>query len=119
MNGFWRIIGLAAVFIAVYQLWKHCRINERISNNSLFLGVIASFLLIEAIDKLTIGYLYSCFGKICYNRFIGFWIDIMLVGIMFRKPNEELTQREVLWARIQGVLSIAIFSWYFMYYLCK
>ena len=116
---FWAVIGLVTVFNALYQLRKAYKKSENISKNSLFLGSVTVVLLVEAIDKLTIDWLYSYLGRIYYNRLIGVLFDVLLIGISFREPNEGLSYKEAIWARIQVLSSAAIFSWYFMYYLCK
>ena len=116
---FWAAIGLVTVVNALYQLGKAYKKSENISKNSLFLGAVTVVLLVEAVDKLTIDWLYSYLGRIYYNRLIGVLFDVLLIGISFREPNEGLSHKEAIWARIQVLSSAAIFTWYFMYYLCK
>ena len=116
---FWRIMGLGTVFNALYQLGKAYKKSESISKNSLFLGTVTIVLLLEILDALTIDWLSDYLGRIYYNRFIGVLLDAMLIGIAFREPNEGLSYKEAVWARIQVLSGAAFFSWYFMYYLCK
>ena len=116
---FWRIMGLGTVFNALYQLGKAYKKSESISKNSLFLGTVTIVLLLEILDALTIDWLSDYLGRIYYNRFIGVLLDAMLIGIAFREPNEGLSYKEAVWARIQVLSSAAIFSWLFMYYFCK
>ena len=119
MNEILMATGLSAVLITLYRLWVLYKRSTQISKNSLFIGSVLVVLCIEAVDKLTINWLCNYLGEIHYNRLIGGLIDAMMIGILFRKPNEGLSYKKAIWARIQILCSIAIFSWYFMYYLCK
>ena len=116
---FWRIIDLGTVFNALYQLGKAYKKSGSISKNSLFLGTVTVVLLVEAVDMLTIDWLYNCLGRIYYNRLIGVLFDIILIGLLFRNPTPGLSHREIIVGKLQLLSSAAIFSWYFMYYLCK
>ena len=116
---FWRITGLGTVFNALYQLGKAYKKSGSISKNSLFLGTVAVVLCVEAIDKLTIDWLYNYLGRIYYNRLIGVLFDIILIGLLFRNPTPGLSHREIIIAKLQLLSSAAIFSWLFMYYFCK
>ena len=112
-------IGLSAAFITLYRLWVLYKRSTQISKNSLFLGAIWIVLCVEAIDKLTIDWLYNYLGRIYYNRLIGGLIDAMMIGVLFREPNEGLSHREIIIAKLQLLSSAAMSSWFFMYYLCK
>ena len=112
-------IGLSAAFITLYRLWVLYKRSTQISKNSLFLGAILIVLCIEAVDMLTINWLYSYLGYIYYNRLIGGLIDAMMIGVLFREPNEGLSHREIIIAKLQVLSGAAIFSWLFMYYFCK
>ena len=112
-------IGLSAAFITLYRLWVLYKRSTQISKNSLFLGAILIVLCVEAIDKLTIDWLYNYLGRIYYNRLIGGLIDAILLGALFREPNEGLSHREIIIAKLQVLSGAAIFSWLFMYYFCK
>ena len=116
---FWAVIGLVTVFNALYQLGKAYKKSENISKNSLFLGTIAVVLLVEAIDKLTINWLYSYLGRIYYNWLIGILIDSIFIGAALRKTEKKFTPKERLVNNLRLVYCLAVFSWYFMYYLCK
>ena len=116
---FWRIMDLGTVFNALYQLGKAYKKSGSISKNSLFLGTVAVVLCIEAIDKLTIDWLYNYLGRIYYNRLIGGLIDAIFIGAALRKTKKQLTPKERLLDNLSLVYCLAIFSWYFMYYLCK
>ena len=116
---FWRITGLGTVFNALYQLGKAYKKTENISKNSLFLGTVTIILLLEILDALTIDWLSDYLGRIYYNRLIGGLIDAILLGALFREPNEGLSHREIIIAKLQLLSSAAIFSWLFMYYFCK
>ena len=116
---FWAVIGLVTVFNALYQLGKAYKKSENISKNSLFVGTVTVVLLLEAVDKLTIDWLYSYLGRIYYNRLIGGLFDAILLGALFRDPPPGLSHREIIIAKLQLLSSAAIFSWLFMYYFCK
>ena len=116
---FWAVIGLVTVFNALYQLGKAYKKSESISKNSLFLGTIAVVLLVEAIDKLTIDWLYNYLGKVYYNRLIGVLFDAIPIGALFRDPTPGLSHREIIVGKLQLLGGAALLSWYFMYYLCK
>ena len=112
-------IGLSAAFITLYRLWVLYKRSTQISKNSLFLGAILIVLCIEAVDMLTINWLYSYLGYIYYNRLIGGLIDAIFIGALFRDPPPGLSHREIIIAKLQLLSSAAIFSWLFMYYFCK
>ena len=112
-------IGLSAAFITLYRLWVLYKRSTQISKNSLFLGAILIVLCVEAIDKLTIDWLYNYLGRIYYNRLIGILIDSIFIGAAFRKTEKKFTPKERLVSKLRLVYCLAIFSWYFMYYLCK
>ena len=116
---FWRITGLGTVFNALYQLGKAYKKSESISKNSLFLGTVTIILLLEILDALTIDWLSDYLGRIYYNRLIGGLIDSILLGALFRDPVPGLSHREIIVGKLQLLSSAAIFSWLFMYYLCK
>ena len=116
---FWAVIGLVTVFNALYQLGKAYKKTENISKNSLFLGTVTVVLFVEAVDMLTIDWLYNYLGRIYYNRLIGVLFDIILIGLLFRNPTPGLSHREIIVGKLQLLSSAAMFSWYFMYYLCK
>ena len=116
---FWRITGLGTVFNALYQFWKAYKKRDNISKNTLFLETVALVLLVEAIDMLTIDWLYNYLGRIYYNRLIGGLFDAILLGALFRDPPPGLSHREIIIAKLQLLSSAAIFSWLFMYYFCK
>ena len=116
---FWRITGLGTVFNALYQLGKAYKKTENISKNSLFLGTVAVVLCVEAIDKLTIDWLYNYLGRIYYNRLIGGLIDSIFIGAALRKTKKQLPPKERLLNNLRLVYCLVFFSWYFMYYLCK
>ena len=116
---FWAVIGLVTVFNALYQLGKAYKKTENISKNSLFLGAIWIVLCVEAIDKLTIDWLYNYLGRIYYNRLIGGLIDAIFIGAALRKTKKQLTPKERLLDNLSLVYCLVFFSWYFMYYLCK
>jgi len=116
---FWRITGLGTVFNALYQLGKAYKKTENISKNSLFLGTVTVVLLVEAVDMLTIDWLYNYLGRIYYNRLIGGLFDAILLGALFRDPPPGLSHREIIIAKLQLLSSAAMSSWFFMYYLCK
>jgi len=116
---FWRITGLGTVFNALYQLGKAYKKSESISKNSLFLGTVTIILLLEILDALTIDWLSDYLGRIYYNRLIGGLIDSILLGALFRDPVPGLSHREIIVGKLQLLSSAAMFSWLFMYYLCK
>ena len=116
---FWRITGLGTVFNALYQLGKAYKKSGSISKNSLFLGTVALVLLVEAVDMLTIDWLYNYLGRIYYNRLIGVLFDTILLGALFRDPAPRLSHREIIVGKLQLLSSATIFSWLFMYYFCK
>ena len=116
---FWTVIGLVTVFNALYQFWKAYKKRDNISKNTLFLETVALVLLVEAIDMLTIDWLYNYLGRIYYNRLIGVLFDIILIGLLFRNPTPGLSHREIIVGKLQLLSGAAMFSWYFMYYLCK
>ena len=116
---FWRITGLGTVFNALYQLGKAYKKSGSISKNSLFLGTVAVVLCVEAIDKLTIDWLYNYLGRIYYNRLIGVLIDAIFIGAALRKTEKKVSPKEQLLDNLKLVYCLVFFSWYFMYYLCK
>ena len=116
---FWAVIGLVTVFNALYQLGKAYKKSENISKNSLFVGTVTVVLLLEAVDKLTIDWLYSYLGKVYYNRLVGVLIDSIFIGAALRKTEKKFTLKERLVNKLRLVYCLAIFSWFFMYYLCK
>ena len=116
---FWRITGLGTVFNALYQLGKAYKKSGSISKNSLFLGTVAVVLCVEAIDKLTIDWLYNYLGRIYYNRLIGGLIDAIFIGAALRKTEKKVSPKEQLLDNLKLVYCLVFFSWYFMYYLCK
>ena len=116
---FWAVIGLVTVFNALYQLGKAYKKSENISKNSLFVGTVTVVLLLEAVDKLTIDWLYSYLGKVYYNRLVGVLIDAIFIGAALRKTKKQLTPKERLVSKLRLVYCLVFFSWYFMYYLCK
>ena len=116
---FWAVIGLVTVFNALYQLGKAYKKSENISKNSLFVGTVTVVLLLEAVDKLTIDWLYSYLGKVYYNRLVGVLIDAIFIGAALRKTEKKFTLKERLVSKLRLVYCLVFFSWYFMYYLCK
>ena len=116
---FWRITGLGTVFNALYQLGKAYKKSGSISKNSLFLGTVAVVLCVEAIDKLTIDWLYNYLGRIYYNRLIGGLIDAIFIGAALRKTKKQLPPKERLLNKLRLVYCLVVFSWLFMYYFCK
>jgi len=116
---FWRIMNLGTVFNALYQLGKAYKKSGSISKNSLFLGTVTIILLLEILDALTIDWLSDYLGRIYYNRLIGGLIDSILLGALFRDPVPGLSHREIIVGKLQLLSSAAMFSWLFMYYLCK
>ena len=116
---FWRIMDLGTVFNALYQLGKAYKKSGSISKNSLFLGTVTIILLLEILDALTIDWLSDYLGRIYYNRLIGGLIDSILLGALFRDPVPGLSHREIIVGKLQLLSSAAMFSWLFMYYLCK
>ena len=116
---FWRITGLGTVFNALYQLGKAYKKTENISKNSLFLGTVTIILLLEILDALTIDWLSDYLGRIYYNRLIGGLIDAIFIGAALRKTKKQLPPKERLLNKLRLVYCLAIFSWFFMYYLCK
>ena len=116
---FWRIMDLGTVFNALYQLGKAYKKTENISKNSLFLGTVTVVLLVEAVDMLTIDWLYNYLGRIYYNRLIGVLIDAIFIGAALRKTEKKFTLKERLVNNLSLAYCLVFFSWYFMYYLCK
>ena len=116
---FWTVMGLVTVFNALYQFRKARKKRENIPKNDLFLETVALVLLVEAIDMLTIDWLYGYLGRIYYNWLIGILIDSILLGALFRDPAPGLSHREIIVGKLQLLGGAAILSWYFMYYLCK
>ena len=116
---FWRIMDLGTVFNALYQLGKAYKKSGSISKNSLFLGTVAVVLCVEAIDKLTIDWLYNYLGRIYYNRLIGGLIDAVFIGAALRKTKKQLPPKERLLNKLRLVYCLVVFSWLFMYYFCK
>ena len=116
---FWAVIGLVTVFNALYQLGKAYKKSENISKNSLFVGTVTVVLLLEAVDKLTIDWLYSYLGKVYYNRLVGVLIDAIFIGAALRKTEKKFTLKERLVNNLSLAYCLVFFSWYFMYYLCK
>ena len=116
---FWRIMNLGTVFNALYQLGKAYKKSGSISKNSLFLGTVAVVLCVEAIDKLTIDWLYNYLGRIYYNRLIGGLIDAIFIGAALRKTKKQLPPKERLLNNLRLVYCLVVFSWLFMYYFCK
>lgn len=112
-------IGIAYILIILYRLYTLSKKHNNVSKNSLFLGIIMTVLCLEAIDKLTINFLYNYLGKIYYYRLVGILIDSIFIGALFREPTEGLSYKEVLLGKVQILCSATIFTWYFMYYLCK
>ena len=113
------IIGLLTVLNALYQLGKAYKKSENISKNSLFVGTVTVVLLLEAVDKLTIDWLYNYLGRIYYNRLIGVLIDAIFIGAALRKTEKKVSPKEQLLDNLKLVYCLVFFSWYFMYYLCK
>ena len=111
-------IGFSAAVILLYQLAMMYKKNKNISKNNLMLGIVTSVLCVIIIDGLTTKWLICYLGKIYYCRFVGGVIDAILIIIMFRKPKEGLSRKDILVARFQGICCIVFFSWYLMYYLC-
>ena len=116
---FWAVIGLVTVFNALYQLGKAYKKSENISKNSLFVGTVTVVLLLEAVDKLTIDWLYSYLGKVYYNRLVGVLIDSIFIGAALRKTEKKFTLKERLVNNLSLAYCLVFFSWYFMYYLCQ
>ena len=116
---FWRIMDLGTVFNALYQLGKAYKKSGSISKNSLFLGTVAVVLCVEAIDKLTIDWLYNYLGRIYYNRLIGGLIDAIFIGAALRKTKKKLPPKERLLNKLRLVYCLVVFSWLFIYYFCK
>ena len=116
---FWTVIGLVTVFNALYQFGKARKKRENISKNDLFLETVALVLLVEAIDMLTIDWLYGYLGRIYYNWLIGILIDSIFIGAALRKTEKKFTPKERLVNNLSLVYCLVFFSWYFMYYLCK
>ena len=119
MNEIMVAFGISCVVISLYRLGVLYKKNTNISKNTLFLGTVTIILLLEMLDAFTIDWLSDYLGRIYYNRLIGGLIDAMLIGIAFREPNEGLSHREIIVGKLQLLSSAAMFSWYFMYYLCK
>ena len=116
---FWRIMNLGTVFNALYQLGKAYKKTENISKNSLFLGTVTVVLFVEAVDMLTIDWLYNYLGRIYYNRLIGGLIDAIFIGAALRKTKKQLPPKERLLNNLRLVYCLVVFSWLFMYYFCK
>ena len=112
-------IGLSSAFITLYRLWVLYKRSTQISKNSLFLGIVVIVLCIEAVDKLTINWLYRYLGKIYYNWLIGILIDSIFIGAALRKTEKKFTLKERLVNNLSLAYCLVFFSWYFMYYLCK
>ena len=119
MNEILMATGLSAVLITLYRLWILYKRSTQISKNSLFIGSVLVVLCVEAIDKLTIDWLYNYLGRIYYNRLIGGLIDAIFIGAALRKTKKQLTPKERLVSKLRLVYCLVFFSWYFMYYLCK
>ena len=119
MNEIMVAFGISCVVISLYRLGVLYKKNTNISKNTLFVGTVTTILLLEMLDAFTIDWLSDYLGRIYYNRLIGGLIDAMLIGIAFREPNEGLSHREIIVGKLQLLSSAAMFSWYFMYYLCK
>ena len=116
---FWTVMGLVTVFNALYQFRKARKKRENIPKNDLFLETVALVLLVEAIDMLTIDWLYGYLGRIYYNWLIGILIDSIFIGAALRKTEKKLSLREQLLDNLKLAYCLVFFSWYFMYYLCK
>ena len=112
-------IGLSSAVITLYRLWVLYKRSTQISKNSLFLGAIWIVLCVEAIDKLTIDWLYNYLGRIYYNRLIGGLIDAIFIGAALRKTKKQLPPKERLLNKLRLVYCLVFFSWLFMYYFCK
>ena len=119
MNEIMVAFGISCVVISLYRLGVLYKKNTNISKNTLFLGTVTIVLLLEMLDALTIDWLSDYLGRIYYNRLIGGLIDAILLGALFREPNEGLSHREIIIAKLQLLSSAAMSSWFFMYYLCK
>ena len=119
MNEIMVAFGISCVVISLYRLCVLYKKNTNISKNTLFLGTVTIVLLLEMLDAFTIDWLSDYLGRIYYNRLIGVLFDIILIGLLFRNPTPGLSHREIIIAKLQLLSGAAMFSWYFMYYLCK
>lgn len=89
------------------------------STNNLILGIIVFLLSFVAIDNLTVNYLFPQLGKRYYYWLVGALIDSIYIVAAFRKTEKKFTNKERLFNNLRLVYCLAVFSWYFMYYLCK
>ena len=119
MNEIMVAFGISCVVISLYRLGVLYKKNTNISKNTLFVGTVTTILLLEMLDAFTIDWLSDYLGRIYYNRLIGGLIDAILLGALFREPNEGLSHREIIIVKLQLLSSAAMSSWFFMYYLCK
>ena len=119
MNEIMVAFEISCVVISLYRLGVLYKKNTNISKNTLFLGAVTTVLLLEILDALTIDWLSDYLGRIYYNRLIGGLIDAIFIGAALRKTEKKFTLKERLVNKLRLVYCLAIFSWFFMYYLCK
>lgn len=119
MNQFWVGVGLAIVIFSLHHLYNGCKKSGENSTNNLILGIIVFLLSLVAIDNLTVNYLFPQLGKRYYYWLVGALIDSIYIVAAFRKTEKKFTNKERLFNNLRLVYCLAVFSWYFMYYLCK
>lgn len=113
MVSFFVTCGLGLALLAVYRiskLWKKSKQKKRID---MFLSSVALMLMIEAIDKVTIKWLYSFVGNQNYYIFIAFLLDLLILGIPLRDTEGTIPKKE----KIKDWIKLCCVAMYITWYL--
>ena len=114
------MLGISMLVLGIYRIIKVGYKSKKVKTVHLFLGCLAVSFLIEAIDFLTVNWLYNLLGKIIYYRSIGVVLDILILGAYFGCDDiNPISEKEKALNNIRIAISVVGFSWYFMYYLCQ
>ena len=83
MNKIMTILGISVAFLGLYRLIVLLKKEKSIATADIFLGIILFLFMGEAVDKLTINWLFNRVGEVVYHRIIGLMLDCLLVGLLF------------------------------------
>ena len=116
MNKIMTILGISVAFLGLYRLIVLWKKEKSIATVDLFLGILAFLLGVEAVDKLTINWLYHQLGVHYYNIFIAIIIDMMLLGIPLRDINNKIDKKRKLKDWLELFVCAVFFTWYIVFY---
>lgn len=119
MNKFMMALGLSFAFLGLYRLIVLLKKEKSIATADIFLGIILFLFMGEAVDKLTINWLFNRVGEVVYHRIIGLMLDCLLVGLLFRIKQKISDKREMVETMFGLSFVICFFTWYFLYYMCR